>query len=66
MDRSDTDGTYHPLVSLVSKLIIIAGARYVKKLAPDMGQGTAASVLMSSYNIGMFVTSLFTGPLSDR
>ncbi|EER12898.1 conserved hypothetical protein [Perkinsus marinus ATCC 50983] len=39
---------------------------YVKKLAPDMGQGTAASVLMSSYNIGMFVTSLFTGPLSDR
>ncbi|EER04971.1 quinolone resistance protein norA, putative [Perkinsus marinus ATCC 50983] len=31
-----------------------------------MGQGTAASVLMSSYNIGMFVTSLFTGPLSDR
>ncbi|KAF4750318.1 major facilitator Super, partial [Perkinsus olseni] len=39
---------------------------YVKKLAPNMGQGKAASVLMASYNIGMFVTSLFTGPLSDR
>ncbi|KAF4671073.1 hypothetical protein FOL47_001738, partial [Perkinsus chesapeaki] len=39
---------------------------YVKKLAPNMGQGTAASILMASYNIGMFVTSLFTGPLSDR
>ncbi|EER10943.1 Multidrug resistance protein, putative [Perkinsus marinus ATCC 50983] len=39
---------------------------YVEKLAPDMNQGTAASILMASYAVGTFLASLLTGPLSDR
>ncbi|KAF4658261.1 hypothetical protein FOL47_008101 [Perkinsus chesapeaki] len=39
---------------------------YVEKLAPDMNQGTAASILMASYAVGTFIASLITGPLSDR
>ncbi|KAF4659886.1 hypothetical protein FOL47_007392 [Perkinsus chesapeaki] len=39
---------------------------YIEKLAPDMDEGSAASILMASYAVGTFLASLFTGPLSDR
>ncbi|KAF4658260.1 hypothetical protein FOL47_008100 [Perkinsus chesapeaki] len=39
---------------------------YVANLAPNMDQGTAASIIMASYAIGTFCSSLVTGPLSDR
>ncbi|KAF4654138.1 hypothetical protein FOL47_010114 [Perkinsus chesapeaki] len=39
---------------------------YAAKLAPSMDQGTVASVLMASYAIGTFCSSLVTGALSDR
>ncbi|KAF4736865.1 Major Facilitator super [Perkinsus olseni] len=39
---------------------------YIEDLAPDMNQGTAASVLMAAYAVGTFLASLVTGPLSDR
>ncbi|KAF4755738.1 hypothetical protein FOZ63_015153, partial [Perkinsus olseni] len=39
---------------------------YIDDLAPDMNQGTAASILMAAYAVGTFLASLVTGPLSDR
>ncbi|EER07897.1 conserved hypothetical protein [Perkinsus marinus ATCC 50983] len=39
---------------------------YIEDLAPDMNQGTAASILMAAYAVGTFLASLVTGPLSDR
>ncbi|KAF4658263.1 Major Facilitator super [Perkinsus chesapeaki] len=39
---------------------------YIDDLAPDMNQGTAASILMVGYSVGTLVASLVTGPLSDR
>ncbi|EER17319.1 hypothetical protein Pmar_PMAR022254 [Perkinsus marinus ATCC 50983] len=39
---------------------------YIDKLASGMDEGAAASILMASYAVGTFLSSLFTGPLSDR
>ncbi|KAF4691836.1 hypothetical protein FOZ60_014719 [Perkinsus olseni] len=39
---------------------------YVAKLAPNMNQGNGTSILMASYAVGTFCSSLVTGPLSDR
>ncbi|EER10942.1 Quinolone resistance protein norA, putative [Perkinsus marinus ATCC 50983] len=39
---------------------------YVERLAPEMNPGTAASILMASYAVGTFCSSMVTGPISDR
>ncbi|KAF4659888.1 hypothetical protein FOL47_007394 [Perkinsus chesapeaki] len=38
----------------------------IADLAPTMNEGAAAAILMSSYIAGTFVSSLISGPLSDR
>ncbi|KAF4658259.1 hypothetical protein FOL47_008099, partial [Perkinsus chesapeaki] len=46
--------------------LALSSSRYIEDLAPDMNQGTAASILMAAYAVGTFIASLVTGPLSDR